>query len=363
MARRSSRKPSTPPSTPRRWRALPAVCAAAIAVAVSVWISRPAQPQQEPSSAAENLATQVPIPTPPHLQEPDPACEDRHADCGKWTRSGECDKNPGFMFVQCASSCHACGDQGSRCEFDEADPWLGVPKGAVRQRLLEDAIAERGDMRPEVISSDPPVLVLDEFLPMEVCDELMGMAAEAGFRPSEVLDKPKSEVVAAGGQDFKRSAHRTSSSAHCGDAGAWCRQSPALDELLARGESLTRLNASHTELQFVHYEAGQYFRTHSDYLGGSEKYQAGPRIFTLLVYLSDVEEGGETHFPAIGLAVPPRKGRAVLFASTLDESPLQKDARTRHQSLPVKRGEKYAANLWYYTRDYARASREGCIMG
>lgn len=35
----------------------------------------------------------------------------------------------------------------------------------------------------------------------------------------------------------------------------------------------------------------------------------GPRILTFFLYLSDVEEGGETGFPKMNLQVTPKKGR------------------------------------------------------
>ena len=75
----------------------------------------------------------------------------------------------------------------------------------------------------------------------------------------------------------------------------------------------------------------------------------------------DVEEGGETVFPALNLSVAPRAGRAVLFSNTLDAEPLQKDVRTRHAALPVRKGVKLAANLWYYHRDVFRARQMGCF--
>jgi hypothetical protein len=35
---------------------------------------------------------------------------------------------------------------------------------------------------------------------------------------------------------------------------------------------------------------------------------AGPRILTFFLYLSDVEEGGETSFPYLDIAIKPKKG-------------------------------------------------------
>lgn len=35
-------------------------------------------------------------------------CTDENAGCATWAKSGECDRNPGFMRSSCAKSCNAC---------------------------------------------------------------------------------------------------------------------------------------------------------------------------------------------------------------------------------------------------------------
>lgn len=121
-------------------------------------------------------------------------------------------------------------------------------------------------------------------------------------------------------------------------------------------------NSEH--LQLLRYEVGQKYKVHHDYIPYHRNRQGGPRILTVYLYLNDVEEGGETNFnkiPAegeeitedeeiIGLTVSPKRGRALIWPSTLDENPDQKDRRTTHQALPVLRGEKYGANAWFHLR-------------
>jgi prolyl 4-hydroxylase len=87
----------------------------------------------------------------------------------------------------------------------------------------------------------------------------------------------------------------------------------------------------------------------------------GPRIYTLFLYLSDVEEGGETEFPSLGLRVTPRKGAAVLWPSVSDSDPDRRnDIRTMHQALPVIKGLKYAANIWIHMYDYKTQWHNDC---
>ena len=80
------------------------------------------------------------------------------------------------------------------------------------------------------------------------------------------------------------------------------------------------------------------------------------------MYLSDVEEGGETRFDYFGddLQVRPKRGRVVLWPSVLDEDPLEIDERTEHEAMPVLKGRKYAANAWLHLRSYQKALELGC---
>jgi hypothetical protein len=89
----------------------------------------------------------------------------------------------------------------------------------------------------------------------------------------------------------------------------------------------------------IHYQ-------HHDYGFYHLERQFGPRIITFFLYLNDVDEGGETEFPLLGLKVTPKKGKALLWPSVLDEDPLQIDYRTRHGALTVTKGVKYGANAW-----------------
>jgi prolyl 4-hydroxylase len=66
------------------------------------------------------------------------------------------------------------------------------------------------------------------------------------------------------------------------------------------------------------------------------------------LYLNDVEEGGGTDFPDLGLTVMPKRGSALIWPSVLDSDPNRKDGRTEHQALPVEKGIKYGANACKY---------------
>ncbi|KAL2940319.1 putative prolyl 4-hydroxylase 3 [Bienertia sinuspersici] len=133
----------------------------------------------------------------------------------------------------------------------------------------------------------------------------------------------------------------------------------------------TFLPADHGEgLQVLHYEAGQKYEPHFDYF--LEEYSTangGQRIATVLMYLSDVEEGGETVFPSAkgnvsdipywnelsecgkgGLSVKPKRGDALLFWSMKPDASL--DPLSLHAGCPVIRGDKWSATKWIRVNTY-----------
>lgn len=86
----------------------------------------------------------------------------------------------------------------------------------------------------------------------------------------------------------------------------------------------------------------------------------GPRVYTMFLYLSDVEEGGHTRFPLLNISVQPKRGRAVLWPSTLSDDPVTQDERTQHVAEPVLRGLKYSVNLWLHLYDFKSANKIAC---
>lgn len=52
-------------------------------------------------------------------------------------------------------------------------------------------------------------------------------------------------------------------------------------------------------LQILHYQFGERYEPHWDYfVDPVNAVNGGQRLATMLIYLSDVEEGGETVFPS-----------------------------------------------------------------
>ena len=84
------------------------------------------------------------------------------------------------------------------------------------------------------------------------------------------------------------------------------------------------------------------------------------RLLTVFLYLNEVEEGGGTEFPEYNITVYPKKGRALIWPSVLDENPDEEDPRTVHQALPVLAGQKFGANAWIHQRNFKTPYLSGC---
>jgi prolyl 4-hydroxylase len=144
--------------------------------------------------------------------------------------------------------------------------------------------------------------------------------------------------------------------------------SGVLAKARAVAAALTGLPPSHGEaFNILRYRPGARYEAHYDAFSPNDGYgpQASTRLATVLFYLSDVEEGGETVFPLAGeagaarlaaqapidyksceegLKVRPTKGDALLFWSAHPNG--SADLQALHGGCPVLRGEKWVATLW-----------------
>ena len=118
------------------------------------------------------------------------------------------------------------------------------------------------------------------------------------------------------------------------------------------------IDAMHAEvMQLQKYAVGEQFKAHTDYFEpGTEEYAefctpGGNRTWTFMIYLSQVERGGGTHFLAIDRTIQPRPGMAVVWNN------LRPDARpnpeTLHAGTPVEAGTKYIVTQWFRERPIA----------
>ncbi|XP_010548243.1 PREDICTED: prolyl 4-hydroxylase 5 [Tarenaya hassleriana] len=214
-----------------------------------------------------------------------------------------------------------------------------------------------GERWVEVISWEPRAVVYHNFLTKEECEHLISLA-----KPNMV----KSAVVDEKTGGSKDSRVRTSS-------GTFLRRGhdKVVEEIEQRISDFTFIPVENGEgLQVLHYEVGQKYEPHFDYfLDEFNVKNGGQRIATVLMYLSDVEEGGETVFPAAkgnisavpwwnelsqcgkeGLSVMPKMGDALLFWSMTPDASL--DPSSLHGGCPVIKGNKWSSTKWFHVHEF-----------
>jgi prolyl 4-hydroxylase len=160
--------------------------------------------------------------------------------------------------------------------------------------------------------------------------------------------------------DIIKSRLRPSTISHDGSADASFRTSRtcdlvgaeqavrALDEKICGAMGIDAKLAETSQGQY--YEITQEFKAHTDYF---EPYELerhstptlGQRTWTFMIYLNDVEAGGETAFVNVGLVIAPKQGRAVLWNNLRPDGSGNYD--TLHHGTPVRAGYKAIITKWF----------------
>jgi len=295
-------------------------------------------------------------------------CKDRYSVCKRYAEEGECSANPGWMIVNCCKSCDAARliDPKVRCTREHLNitgPAWGP--GDLNKIFTSWVVDEKfAEYEPKVLSSPdgehggqsgPWVIIFDNFLTDSEVDALMKGGGMMKFERSA----DQGEINEQGEQVKVISQTRTSSNAWCTGQ---CASLPEVMSITRKIEEVTGLPKKNFEnFQILSYEKDQYYRRHHDSSSTtSNKKPAGPRIMTFFLYLSDVEEGGETRFTDIDLSVKPKKGRALVWPSVTDADPEYWDKRLFHEAKDVIKGQKFAANHWIHLYDFETPNLWGC---
>ncbi|MBV8686470.1 MAG: 2OG-Fe(II) oxygenase [Alphaproteobacteria bacterium] len=193
---------------------------------------------------------------------------------------------------------------------------------------LDEGGAPRSALPTRPLSEAPHVVVAEGFATAAECDYLVAKA-EGALQPSTVVDPGTGRLI----PHPIRSSEGAMYGVYDEDVAvnALNRRIAALSgTVIAQGEPL----------QLLRYRPGGEYRAHMDALPA----EPNQRILTVLVYLSDDYEGGETRFPRTGLSFRGRRGDALLFRNVGPYG--EPEPLSIHAGLPVTRGVKTIASRW-----------------
>jgi prolyl 4-hydroxylase len=183
------------------------------------------------------------------------------------------------------------------------------------------------------------VIIIKNLLSEEECDKLLEDVnlANKAFQESEVSNSDGTQGIS----DYRKSKQ------------VWLKEHDS--EICRKITNISKLftgcpEKNMEDLQVVEYDTSGYFKEHYDpettYDGSNIK----DRAYTLIFYLNNVEEGGETYFKNIDTKVSPKKGDAVFFKSLSQNNKLLHNSL--HQGMPVIKGKKHICNKWIHLNTY-----------
>lgn len=181
------------------------------------------------------------------------------------------------------------------------------------------------------------VYIQDNFLPAEDCDKLIEII-NGNLRPSTVSD-PKDACTVS---DYRTSK---TSDLHYFDNPFFLRIDKKIADFMGMEPFLGET------MQAQKYEIGQYYKEHWDFFTPTTKeYRVycdwmGQRTWTSMVYLNDVETGGETYFKHLNLKLKPKKGTLITW-NNLYKNGLP-NLKTMHEACPPLSGSKFVVTKWW----------------
>jgi len=205
---------------------------------------------------------------------------------------------------------------------------------ARHQSALLDRMALTEDGEPaeapagEDLADAPRLVRFPAFLTVDECAYVI-RRAEPLLSPSVVVHPTTGELV--------RDPIRTSKAA----VFPFMLEDPVLHALNRRIAAATGTTYERGEpVQVLSYAPGQEYKLHSDALPpGYDQ-----RVMTVLIYLNEDYQGGETYFPKGEIAFRGRPGDALLFHNVDDLG--QPDPAARHAGRPVRMGRKLLLSKW-----------------
>lgn len=186
------------------------------------------------------------------------------------------------------------------------------------------------------------LVVLDDFVPLPICQRMLREVASGDWVPSGVAAVPGARRRSP----LKDTGRSSSTLIAC--YSPWMRK--ALRSIERSLFTLFGIRTSHLEpWQVTRYARGDAFDYHLD-CGAWRGHPSGERQRTILVYLEQPAQGGATHFRALHRRISPVAGRLVVWNNLLANGNC--NHAMIHSGCPVWQGHKTILTTWERERRY-----------
>ena len=190
-------------------------------------------------------------------------------------------------------------------------------------------------MNKEILYDEPRIVMCYDLFTPEECREIIDDIPMARYKPATGFDMLTSKGV--------RTDFRTNST-YIDDEYRLSVVQQRLTKLIESelvGSSTYKKGCIEMPLQVQRYAYNQQYKAHIDFFNnpsGKHKYFEVDRIASVILYLNDDFEGGETFFTALNIDVKPKAGSALFFRYDYNEG--MSNMNTFHTGMPVKSGVK-----------------------
>jgi hypothetical protein len=247
------------------------------------------------------------------------------------------------------------------CRDEDGDHTVDkIVKGSNGQKIrLGGAGGQRSITVHTVVNTEGnKVYVADDFISEEECNELISGAQPSLQKATEYKGGKTAGNRKADAQSFFYSAVDFQDDRSVLDFGHGATIYQKVHELVNKLTGYNMDIDGQEGISVLRYLPGDYYKPHCDGSCNSDKgngMRTGARVATALMYCRSADVGGSTIFPNVGVSVPVKPGRVLLFTyggeafeySGLFQGVQDPNGFSRHAGCPILEGEKWMATAWW----------------